>query len=66
MQYMNIKLIIIGSHLIYSSFLCPTCQREFLDAQGFQKHRHDSEHATDVRLEDCKKFKNVLLIPGNL
>ncbi|XP_062592407.1 uncharacterized protein LOC134253831 [Saccostrea cucullata] len=54
----------LGSRLIESSFLCPTCHREFLDAQGFQKHQEDSEHATNARLEDCKKFKNVLLIPG--
>lgn len=54
----------LGSRLIDSSFLCPTCQREFTDEHSFDQHRNLSDHSTGLRIDECKKFKNLLLIPG--
>lgn len=56
----------IGSRLIDSSFLCPTCHREFTDEHSFDQHRNLSDHSTGLRIDECKKFKNLLLIPGSL
>ncbi|XP_069122376.1 uncharacterized protein [Argopecten irradians] len=54
----------LGSRILENVFRCPDCPREFEDECDFSAHRDDFEHGGNVSLHHCRKYKNIILLPG--
>ncbi|CAG2233782.1 unnamed protein product [Mytilus edulis] len=44
--------------------VCPECYMEFEDITDFEEHRNYRGHCEDTPLEKCRKYNNILLLPG--
>jgi len=42
----------------------PTCEMEFMDHADLISHKQDFEHATNYTLDDCRKYNNIVMLPG--
>jgi len=50
------------SKMIENYFICPHCNESF--TKKVQFINHINQENLDIEIENCKKYKNILLIPG--
>lgn len=60
---MHIKIFFLS--IVENTFFCQECGMEFLSLEDFEQHRTDYKHVTDVCLNACRKYNNILMLPGN-
>ncbi|VDH89381.1 Hypothetical predicted protein, partial [Mytilus galloprovincialis] len=54
----------IGNKVIDNHMVCPECYMEFEDITDFEEHRNYRGHCEDIPLKKCRKYNNILLLPG--
>lgn len=54
----------LGSRIQDSLFKCVECTREFVCREEFKEHRKEHSHCMLTPLVDCRKYNNIVLIPG--
>ena len=57
-------VLVLGSRLKDTFFNCLDCDREFVCHDEFQEHKKDHQHCQQIPLEECRKYNNIVLIPG--
>lgn len=51
--------------LAENTFVCPDCTMEQLDEADFEEHRINYDLASKEATNKCRKYNNIVMIPGN-
>ncbi|XP_062603684.1 uncharacterized protein LOC134265484 [Saccostrea cucullata] len=54
----------LASRIIENTFVCPHCTMEFMDEADFDEHRSNYKHANNDSKQKCRKYNNIVMIPG--
>ncbi|KAJ8300772.1 hypothetical protein KUTeg_022291 [Tegillarca granosa] len=54
----------LPSRIVQDVHCSTDCAREFCDVSEFKNHVRDFEHSNEITANHCRKYKDIIMIPG--